>query len=340
MTHLTSQDRAIDYPFAAHYKSTIVFAIDCVGGRVKLEGVIPANLLPFDDDLAIDEAGYRAHLGSLVDIEGVTGLTCNGHAGEVSSLSPREWQLALEIAVEVAAGRVPVICGLLADSEGEALEQARTAAATGADALLVFPPEFLRYSDDPETAHRYFAALASEVSIPLVAFMYPAFTGLGYSAEDLRAICAIDRVIALKDWSLDISVYERNLTIVRSASHEISMLTSFSTHLLPSLSIGADGILSGHGSVIAPLQVALLQAVRQGDLQAAQASYERIQRLTGPVYRNPMPNMYARMKEQLVMLGSSMTSRVRPPLRQVSADERIALRSALGSAGLIPAGTR
>jgi 4-hydroxy-tetrahydrodipicolinate synthase len=113
------------------------------------------------------------------------------------------------------------------------------------------------------------------------------------------------------------------------------MLTSFSTNLLPALAVGADGILSGHGSVVVALHVQLLDEVGRGDLTAARSTYERLQHLTRVVYRDPMPNMYARMKEQLVMLGHRLQPVVRPPLRPVSEDERARLRQALVDAGLL-----
>lgn len=300
---------------------------------MQIEGVIPANVLPLTEDLEIDEAVYRHHIASLVDVPGVRGVTCNGHAAEVSSLDRAERRRAVALAVETVAGRVPVISGVFADDEEDALQAARDAQSEGADALLLFPPNYLLYDEDPSAAHRYFSRVAAGVRLPLVAFVYPRFTNLQYGAELLERICAIDSVAAVKEWSLDIAVYERNLGIVRSASHPVSMLTSFSTHLLPSLALGADGVLSGHGSVIAHLQSELLAAVRSGDLAAARGVYARIQRLTSVVYRDPMPNMYARMKEQLAMLGSPVRTYVRPPLRAVSDEERAQLRQALVDAG-------
>jgi 4-hydroxy-tetrahydrodipicolinate synthase len=118
----------------------------------------------------------------------------------------------------------------------------------------------------------------------------------------------------------------------------VALLTSFSTNLLPALVSGADGILSGHGSVIADLHARLLAEVRQGDLAAAHRSYERIQHLTRVIYRPPMANMYARMKEHLVMLGHELSPAVRPPLEPVGEPERQQLRQALVDAGLCSAG--
>lgn len=307
---------------------------------LRFSGVIPANILPLDEDLQIDERAYRAHLESLVSVEGVTAVTSNGHAAEVASLSCAERRRALAIAVETVAGRVPVISGVFAENCRDAAMAARDAEAEGADGLLVFPPSILAYQAPEGTAYRQFAAIAEVVDLPLVVFEYPAWSGLQYDVDTLLRICEVPTVAAVKEWSLDIRVHERNLAAIRSVGRPIAMLTSFSTNLLPALVSGADGILSGHGSVIAALQVELFDAVRQHRLADAQALYKRIQRLTAVVYRAPMSNMYSRMKEQLVMLGHELTAAVRPPMVAVSEDERRELRQALVDADLMPVGLR
>jgi 4-hydroxy-tetrahydrodipicolinate synthase len=307
---------------------------------LRFSGVIPANILPLDEELQIDERAYRAHLESLVAIEGVTAVTSNGHAAEVASLSRAERRRALAIAVETVAGRVPVISGVFAENCRDAAMAARDAEAEGADGLLVFPPSILAYQAPEGTAYRQFAAIAEAVDLPLVVFEYPAWSGLQHDVDTLLRICEVPTVAAVKEWSLDIRVHERNLAAIRSVGRPIAMLTSFSTNLLPALVAGADGILSGHGSVIAALQVELFDAVRQHRLADAQALYERIQRLTAVVYRAPMSNMYARMKEQLVMLGHDLHPAVRPPMVAVGEDERRDLEQALVDAGLIPVGQR
>jgi 4-hydroxy-tetrahydrodipicolinate synthase len=303
---------------------------------MHLSGVIPACLLPFDAELEIDDAAYRAHLDWLVSTPGVAAVTCNGHAAEVSSLSREERRRAVAVAAETVAGRVPVISGLYADDARDGVPLAQDAHRAGADALLVMPPNALAYDADPAAAPRYFAQLAAAVPLPIVAFVYPHDTGFQYSGEVLERLCALDAVVAVKEWSLDIRVHERNREIVGSANHPVSLLSSFSTNLLPALASGADGVLSGHGSVIAALQVALFDAVRAGDLESARETYARVQRLTAVVYRDPMPNMYARMKEQLVMLGHQLTTAVRRPLVPVTESERADLRRALVDAELLP----
>jgi 4-hydroxy-tetrahydrodipicolinate synthase len=302
---------------------------------VELRGVIPANLLPFDEDYAIDLQQYRRHLEDLIATPGVCGITCNGHAAEVASLTRAEWQLALASAVETVNRKVPVICGIYAETHREAAELARSAANTGADALLLFPPNLLMFDARRDVYFHRFAAVADVVDLPLVIFAYPQWTGM-YCDEDLLAkLCKIPLVAAVKDWTLDIAAYERNLRVLRSQSRHISMLSSFSTNLLPTLIAGADGILSGHGSVIATLQAELFDDVGRGDIAAARDVYSRIQVLTRVIYRSPFAEMHSRMKEQLVMLGRLRTAIARPPLPPIEDEERRNLRDALVKAGLL-----
>lgn len=305
---------------------------------MQLKGAIPACILPFqeDADLRIDEAAYREHLDGLVAVRGIGAVTCNGHAAEVASLNDEERRRAVAIAVETVAGRVPVVSGIFADDHRDAIRLGRDAQQAGADALLVMPPNSLACDADPQAAYRHFARLAAAVPLPLVVFVYPKSTGFQYDTSLLARICEIDSVVAVKEWSLDIGVSERNYETVKAAGHPVSFLTSFSPNLLPVLACGADGILSGHGSVIADLHVRLLDAVSRADLDDARATYARIQHLTKVVYRDPMPNMYARMKEQLIMLGHRLSPAVRPPLVPVTAEERGDLERSLRAADLLP----
>src|SRR4051794_1464832 len=97
-------------------------------------GVIPACLLPFTSDLAIDEHAYRSHLRDLVAVDGVTAITTNAHASEIASLSIDEQRRVLEITVDEVGNRVRVIAGIYADGSLYAADLARQAARGGADA--------------------------------------------------------------------------------------------------------------------------------------------------------------------------------------------------------------
>src|SRR5689334_25312150 len=104
---------------------------------LRFSGAMPANVLPFTSDLAIDEPAYRRHLRWLADTRGVTGIVANGHASEVSSLGREERKRSLAIALDEVAGRCPVIAGVYSDGTAEAVELARDARTAGAAGLLV-----------------------------------------------------------------------------------------------------------------------------------------------------------------------------------------------------------
>src|SRR5271163_400971 len=103
-------------------------------------GVIPAVLLPFADDLSIDEKSFRRHLADVAATEGLSAITINAHSTEVASCSFDEQRRVLEIAQHEIGGRLPIVNGVWADGSLEAARIARMAEEGGASALLVFPP--------------------------------------------------------------------------------------------------------------------------------------------------------------------------------------------------------
>ena len=304
---------------------------------LRFHGCLPANLLPFTADLQIDEAAYRKHLRWLADTKGVTGIVANGHAAEVSSLDREERARALAIALDEVAGKVPLIAGVYADGTQEAVALARDAAAAGAAGLLVFPPTLFMWGaqQKPDMVLRHFSDLADAVDRPLVVFEYPPASGIGYSPETLGELCKIPSVAAVKDWSNDIVAFERNLRALRGSGRPVAMLSSFTMSLMATFLLGADGCISGMGSVTADLQAALFAAVQAGDLAQARALNERLAPLVGVFYAPPFVDMHNRMKEALVILGRIPAAHVRPPLTPVSEDERHRIRLALREAGML-----
>ena len=304
--------------------------------ELRFSGCIPANLLPFRADLEIDEPAYRAHLRWLAGTRGVTGIVANGHAAEVSSLSRDERRRALAIALHEVAGTVPVIAGVYADGTQEAVTLARDAKDAGAAGLLVFPPTVFMWGAQvkPDMVLRHFSILADRVDLPLVVFEYPPASGIGYSPDTLAALCKIPSVVAVKDWSNDIVAYERNLRALRTSGRPVAMLSSFTMSLMASFLLGADGCISGMGSVAADLQAELFAAVTAGDLGRAQTVNDRLAPLVAVFYAPPFVDMHNRMKEALAILGRIPTAHVRPPLTPVSDDERDRIRLALREAGL------
>ena len=200
----------------------------------------------------------------------------------------------------------------------------------------MFPPTLFMWGAQvkPEMVLRHFSMLADGVDLPLVVFEYPPASGIGYSPETLSELCKIPSVVAVKDWSNDIVAYEKNLRALRASGRPVAMLSSFTMSLMASFLLGADGCISGMGSVAADLQAELYAAVQAGDLAGAHRVNERLTPLVNVFYAPPFVDMHNRMKEALAILGRIPAAHVRPPLTPVSDDERHRIRLALRAAGL------
>lgn len=300
-------------------------------------GVIPAAVMPFDSSFEIDEKNYRRHLRHLADTDGVTAIAVNGDAAEVWSLSPEEQKHSLQIAVDEVGDHVRILCGVADASVGAAKRTARMAESNGAHGLLVFPSSVfaLGVQQRSEVAHAYYGSICKSVDLPLVLFIDAATSTKNLPAHVIAELClANENITGIKDWSVDILSYEANLRALRALPRRVSMLTSFSRALLPTLVLGADGILSGHGSIIADLQVQLFREVEAGDLSAARKSSDRIYDLTEVFYAAPVLDQFNRMKEGLKMLNRIDDAFVRPPVVQLKDHERQLIASTIARAGL------
>src|SRR3989441_5799483 len=295
-------------------------------------GVTPAVLLPFHDDLSIDEASYRAHLRDVAAVEGVSAITVNAHASEVASCSFDEQRRVLELTREVVT--LPIISGVYADGSLEAARLAKMAEQGGASALLVFPPGIYTFGQRPEMALAHFKRIADATDLPLILFQYPLAGGQGYpTATLLKILDEVPSVRAIKDWCANPQLHERQVRLLQSRARPVNVLSTHSSWLLSSLVLGCAGLLSGSGSVIADLQAQLFRAVKSGNLSEAQRIQARIAPTAEVFYAEPWVDMHNRMKEALVLLGKLPRAVVRPPLTKLAPQEIERIRTALVAAG-------
>jgi 4-hydroxy-tetrahydrodipicolinate synthase len=299
-------------------------------------GVIPAALLPFNEDLSIDAPSFRSHLRDIASVEGISAITINAHATEVASCSFDEQKTVLELAQDEIGARVPIVNGVYAEDSLEAARIAKMADAGGASALLVFPSGITTFGQRPEMAVEHFKRIAGATDLPLILFQYPPAGGQGYPLDTLvRIVEAVPSVRAIKDWSANPQLHERQIRALQSRNPSVTVLSTHSAWLLSSLVLGCNGLLSGSGSVIADLQVALFRAVQTNDLAAARKINDRIWPTAEVFYSEPWVDMHNRMKEALVLLGRLPRAVVRPPLMKLSAAEIERIRQALVAAGLL-----
>lgn len=305
------------------------------------QGVIPACLLPFHDDFSIDEPGYRKHLRDVAGVAGITGITVNAHASEAHACTPEEQERVLALTMDEIGDRVPVINGIYADGSHHAAELARMAERGGASSLLVFPPNTMVMGGQlrPEMALVHFKTIAEATDLPIILFQYPMGPGLGYPFETLLQLMEqVPSIRAIKDWCNDPLLHERHVNVLQGLPRPVNVLSTHSAWLMSSLVMGCNGLLSGAGSVIADLQVALFEAVQADDLARAKALNARIYPMVQAFYAPPFLDMHNRMKEALVMLGRLERAVVRPPLMKLSDAELARLRKAIDEAQIATEG--
>jgi len=300
-------------------------------------GVIPATLLALNNDMSIDMPQSRKHLRDCALVDGVSAVTVNGHASEVHACTFDEQRTILSESLSAVGDKVPLINGVYADGSIEAAKIARMAEDEGASCLLVFPPNSMIMGGQlrPEMAVEHYKRIADATDLPLIAFQYPMQSGLGFPFETLlKLFDAIPSIVAIKDWSNDPMLHERHIRSFQTLPRPVNVLTTHSSWLMASLSMGCNGLLSGAGSVIADLHVALFRAVQAGDLAAAQSINDRIVPVAQAFYAPPFLDMHNRMKEALVLLGRIERSVVRPPLMKLASAEIERIGVALKEAGI------
>jgi 4-hydroxy-tetrahydrodipicolinate synthase len=299
-------------------------------------GVIPAVLLPFHDDLTIDEKSFRNHLRDVGATQGISAITLNAHSTEVASCTFDEQRRVLEIAQDEIGGKLPIVNGIWADGSLEAARIARMAADGGASALLVFPPAPFTLQQSPEMALAHFKRIADASDLPIIVFQYPLATGQGYPRDTLMKMCEqVPTIRAIKDWSGNVPQHEMHIRTLQSLPRPVNVLTTHSAWLFSSLVLGCNGLLSGSGSVIADLQAQLFRAVQGNDLATAKRLNDRIHPTARVFYAEPWADMHNRMKEALVLLGRLPRAVVRPPLVKLSRVEIDRIRDALIEAELL-----
>ena len=205
-------------------------------------GVYPATLCPFRDDESIDDNGLREYIVELARVDGVRGLTCNGHTGEIMSLRPAERDRVTSIvreAVDAAnadTGRnVKVISGVSAEGSLEAADHARSAKEAGADAILLMPPHhWLRFGRSPETAVGFFQDVA-EAGTDIIVHQYPAWTKAGYSLDEMLEFVKLPEVVMIKMGTREMSRWLFDYEQLKAAAPHVSIVTCHDEYLLPTL---------------------------------------------------------------------------------------------------------
>ncbi len=308
-------------------------------GKLNLEGIIPAVIVPMRADYSIDFPAFRQYLDWMIT-QGPVGLAVNADTGEGPYLTSEERAEVIHTARQVAAGRCAIVAGVGGPSTQGAIANARVAAQAGADALLVFPtPAFLNDPLDGRVLYAYHRAIADASALPLVAFQLgPIFGGVNYPPEALENLLKLPQIVAIKDASFDAQRFSVVRDVVRQADHPITLLTGNDNFLLESFLLGAQGGLLGYAAVGVGLLVEMLHAVQSKDFEKAVAMQPRVQGFCDYIYGKPIGDYRARCKLALVHMGILNPDQtfVRPPFLSLWDTGKDAARRAVEQAGLLP----
>jgi 4-hydroxy-tetrahydrodipicolinate synthase len=303
----------------------------------RLSGIHAATIVPMTETYAVDETRLAEHIAQVSRTPGIRGLLVNGHAGENFVLTSAEKRRV----VEIARANVPddcLICsGINAESSLQLQSDAAEAEASGADLLLVFPPNSfaLGHSHDAVLIHHELALAAT--SLPILVYGAPVGAGhMAYDAATLTKLAQHPRIVGIKEGSWEVAAYEANLKLLKSLRPDFIVLGSGDEHLLTSYVIGSAGSQVSLAAVVPDLVVALWNAAERGDWTEARRLHHLLYPLSVAVYRDaPGGRATARLKACLNLQGKLESTLVRPPQPQVSSLEIERLRAALVHAGCL-----
>jgi 4-hydroxy-tetrahydrodipicolinate synthase len=289
----------------------------------RIRGSIPALITPMKDG-KVDETAFR-HLVNWQIEQGSHGLVPCGTTGESPTLSHDEHMQVVEICVEEARGRVPVIAGAGSNSTAEAISLTKHAKAVGADAVLSVTGYYNKPSQ--EGLYRHYAAIADAVDIPILVYNIPARAIVEISVETMAKLAKLKTVVGVKDATANLA---RPIRERLACGKAWRMISGEDATTLGYMVQGGHGCISVTANVAPKLCADFQNACQQGAWDTALALQERLMPLHDAMFVEPSP---APVKFAGSLLGIC-TDEVRLPLVAASGAARARVHSAMSSAGL------
>ncbi len=287
-------------------------------------GVITALVTPLRGDVLDEEALRR-----LVDEQisrGVDGLVPVGTTGESPTLTNEEHLRVIQIVVDAASKRVPVIAGTGSNSTRETIEMSEAARRVGADGLLLVTPYYNRPGQ--EHLYRHFKAVVEAVPLPSVLYNVPGRTACDLLPETIARLAELRPVVAVKEAT---GSALRASQIIARVGDRLAVLSGDDATAFPLFALGARGVISVVSNVAPAQMSAMWDAAAAGDWQKARELHYQLLPLAEGLFveANPIP-----VKAALAMMGR-IADEIRPPLYPLAASYRDPLRAQLHALGLL-----
>ena len=288
------------------------------------KGSITALVTPMRNG-KVDEEAFRSFIEWQI-AEGTDGLVPVGTTGESPTLSHTEHKRVVEVCVETAGGRVPVIAGAGSNNTAEAIDLARHAEEVGADAVLVVTPYYNK--PNQEGLYQHFKAINDEVGIPIIIYNIPPRSVIDMSVETMARLFKLKNIAGVKDATAKI---ERVSLQRQAMGPEFNQLSGEDATALGFIAHGGHGCISVTSNVAPKLSAEFQDACLAGDFATALTYQDRLMPLHRALFLEPNPTG---AKYALSVLGK-MSEEVRLPLVPVSEPVKAEIRAAMAHAGLI-----
>jgi 4-hydroxy-tetrahydrodipicolinate synthase len=295
-----------------------------------ITGSIVAIVTPMQDDGSLDFARFR----SLIDwhiAEGTDGIVVVGTTGESPTVNVDEHKQMIRIAVEHAAGRIPIIAGTGGNSTVEALELSESAKNAGADALLSVVPYYNKPGQ--EGLYRHFRTIAERVDAPLIVYNVPSRTVADLANDTVLRLAQLPNVVGIKDAT---GSMERCSDLMRRVRRDFRVYSGDDASCLALMLLGGHGVISVTANVAPRLMHEMCAAALAGNLPRARELNEKLLPLHQKLFveANPIPVKWAAAQMGLVGMG------IRLPLTPMAAQHQDTIREALREAGINLQGLR
>lgn len=292
---------------------------------MKIHGSIVACITPFKDG-ALDETAFTQLVEDQIKA-GTHGIVPCGTTGESPTLSHEEHERVVELAVETAKGRVPVIAGTGSNSTREAIALTQHAASAGAQAALVVTPYYNKPSQ--EGLYQHFKAIAESVDIAIILYNIPGRTSRNIETETIARLAQdCPNIVGVKEASGSLDQVQ---AVRLACGDDFIILSGDDALTLPIMSVRGKGVISVAANIIPEKVAALTDALENGDFTRGRTLHFEILPLIKALFldTNPVP-----VKEAMALMGRC-SSEVRLPLSPLSETNRQQLKQVLTSYGLL-----
>jgi 4-hydroxy-tetrahydrodipicolinate synthase len=290
-----------------------------------LRGSITALITPMTDAGEIDAAAFAAFIDWQIT-QGTSAIVPAGTTGESPTLTHEEHRRIIEIAVQAAAGRVPVIAGAGSNSTAEAIDLATHARGAGADAVMVVTPYYNKPSQ--EGLYRHYMAIADAADLPLIIYNIPSRSVIDMTPETMARLAAHARIVGVKDATANLA---RPLHTSALCGPDFIQLSGEDHTALSFLAAGGTGCISVTANAAPALCAAMHAAWAEGRLADAMAIQARLLPLHDAMFceASPGPAKFA------VSLLDRATPHLRLPLAPITEAAQIRVHAAMAGLGLL-----